>query len=302
MSQIGMKELLEAGVHFGHQTRRWNPKMKDYIFIERSGIYIIDLQQTLKCIETARDMVREIARSGGRVLFVGTKKQAKDAIAQEALRCGMFYVSERWLGGMLTNFRTIRSNIKRLKDLDKMSQDGTYDKLSKKEVAQLEKQRQRLEKIFSGIKELDVLPKLLFVIDTKKEKIAVQEANKLKIPIVGIVDTNCDPDVIDYPIPGNDDAIRAIRLFCRMVSDSVVEGLQEASEGQDAELAAAAAAGVEVTAGGEAVAAEKEESAAEKPRQEQRRPRGREAGAPQPGGDRQPRRDRRPKPEAGHGD
>jgi len=296
MSQIGMKELLEAGVHFGHQTRRWNPKMKDYIFIERSGIYIIDLQQTLKCIETANERIKDISRGGGRVLFVGTKKQAKDAIAQEALRCGMFYVSERWLGGMLTNFRTIRSNIKRLKELDMMSQDGTYDKLSKKEVAQLEKQRLRLEKIFSGIKELDVLPKLLFIIDTKKEKIAVQEANKLKIPIVGIVDTNCDPDVIDLPIPGNDDAIRAIRLFCRMVSDSVIEGLQEASEGQDAELAAAEAkAGGNGGGAAETVGATQE--TAEKAHQEARKPRGEAA----PRGARPPRRDIRTKPEATDG-
>ncbi|MBN1504909.1 MAG: 30S ribosomal protein S2 [Candidatus Eisenbacteria bacterium] len=296
MSQIGMKELLEAGVHFGHQTRRWNPKMKDYIFIERSGIYIIDLQQTLKCIEVAKERIREVARGGGRVLMVGTKKQAKDAIVQEALRCGMFYVSERWLGGMLTNFRTIRSNIKRLKDLDMMSQDGTYDKLSKKEVAQLEKQRQRLEKIFSGIKELDVLPKLLFIIDTKKEKIAVQEANKLKIPIVGIVDTNCDPDVIDYPIPGNDDAIRAIRLFCRMVGDSVIEGLQEASEGQDAELAAAAARDGGEGGDGSEEAAETE-GAAEKAHHEARRPR----GDATPPGARPARRDRKTKPEATDG-
>ncbi|UCF77691.1 MAG: 30S ribosomal protein S2 [Candidatus Eiseniibacteriota bacterium] len=233
MAQVGMKELLEAGVHFGHQTRRWNPKMKDYIFIERSGIYIIDLQQTLKCIETATEKIREIAREGGKVLFVGTKKQAKETIAEEATRCGMFHVSERWLGGMLTNFRTIRSNIKRLKELEQMSTDGTYQKLSKKEVAQLEKQRQKLEKIFNGIKELDSLPKLVFVIDTKKEKIAVAEATKLKIPIVGIVDTNCDPEVVTHPIPGNDDAIRAIKLFCRIVSDSVVRGLQEAKEGED---------------------------------------------------------------------
>jgi len=233
MAQIGMKELLEAGVHFGHQTRRWNPKMKDYIFIERSGIYIIDLQQTLKCIETAKAKISEVSRNGGKVLFVGTKKQARDTVAEEAVRCGMFYVSERWLGGMLTNFRTIRSNIRRLKELDQMSQNGTYEKLSKKEVAQLEKQRQKLEKIFKGIKELDALPKLVFVIDTKKEKIAVAEASKLKIPIVGIVDTNCDPELVSHPIPGNDDAIRAIRLFCRMASDAVVEGLAEATEGEN---------------------------------------------------------------------
>jgi small subunit ribosomal protein S2 len=233
MAQVGMKELLEAGVHFGHQTRRWNPKMKDYIFIERSGIYIIDLQQTLKCIETAREKIKEVARGGGKVLLVGTKKQARDTVADEAARCGMFYVSERWLGGMLTNFRTIRSNIRRLKELDQMSQDGTYEKLSKKEVAQLEKQRQRLEKIFKGIKELDTLPKLVFVIDTKKEKIAVAEASKLKIPIVGIVDTNCDPELVTHPIPGNDDAIRAIKLFCRIASDAVIEGIAEAKEGED---------------------------------------------------------------------
>ncbi len=255
MAQIGMKELLEAGVHFGHQTRRWNPKMKDYIFIERSGIYIIDLQQTLRCAERAAQKVREAAKEGGKILFVGTKKQAKDAVAQEAVRCGMFYVSERWLGGMLTNFRTIRSNIRRLKDLDLMSQDGTYEKLSKKEVAQREKERQRLEKIFKGIKELETLPALVFVIDTKKEKIAVLEANKLKIPIVGIVDTNCDPDFIDYPIPGNDDAIRAIRLFCRLVSDSVVEGLQEAGEGEDAAFVAAEKAGEPVEGEEQAVEA-----------------------------------------------
>jgi small subunit ribosomal protein S2 len=296
-----MKELLEAGVHFGHQTRRWNPKMKDYIFIERSGIYIIDLQQTLKCIERATEQIREIARSGGRVLFVGTKKQAKDAVAQEALRCGMFFVSERWLGGMLTNFRTIRSNIKRLKSLDVMSQDGTYEKLSKKEVAQLEKQRQRLEKIFSGIKELDVLPRLLFVIDTKKEKIAVQEANKLKIPIVGVVDTNCDPDVIDYPIPGNDDAIRAIRLFSRMVSDSVIEGLQEASEGEDAAVAAAQAAAMAATEGDDRAAAGTETEVAEEAgRHDARKPRDREPEAAGRGV-RTPRRDKKTKPEATDG-
>jgi len=207
--------------------------MKDYIFIERSGIYIIDLQQTLKCIDVAREKIREVARGGGKILLVGTKKQARDTVAEEAARCRMFYVCERWLGGMLTNFRTIRSNIRRLKELDQMSQDGTYQKLSKKEVAQLEKQRQKLEKIFKGIKELDALPKLVFIIDTKKEKIAVAEASKLKIPIVGIVDTNCDPDLISHPIPGNDDAIRAIKLFCRMASDAVIDGLAEASEGED---------------------------------------------------------------------
>jgi small subunit ribosomal protein S2 len=257
-----MKELLEAGVHFGHQTRRWNPKMKDFIFIERSGIYIIDLQQTLKCIDVATEKIREIAREGGKVLFVGTKKQAKDTISEEARRCGMFHVSERWLGGMLTNFRTIRSNIKRLKELDQMSEDGTYQKLSKKEVAQLEKQRQKLEKIFKGIKELDSLPKIVFVIDTKKEKIAVAEATKLKIPIVGIVDTNCDPETVTYPIPGNDDAIRAIKLFCRIASDAVARGVQEAKEGDDAAFAEVkdAEAGA-----GESAGQAKEETAAVTP-------------------------------------
>ncbi len=230
---IGMRELLEAGVHFGHQTRRWNPKMKKYIFMERNGIYIIDLQKTLSCMGEAEAGVRGAVSTGGTVLFVGTKKQAKDVIAQEAERCGMFYVTERWLGGMLTNFQTIRSNIKRLKNLDQMVDDGTMDRLSKKEKSRLEKERARLERTFRGIKEMRGLPGVVFVVDTKKEKIAVAEANRLNIPVVGILDTNSDPEVIDYPLPGNDDAIRAIRLFARMVSDVVLEVKGESSEGAE---------------------------------------------------------------------
>ena len=230
-SAIGMKELLEAGVHFGHQTRRWNPKMKKFIFIERNGIYIIDLQKTLKCMADAEAGVRKATANGGTVLFVGTKKQAKDVIAEEAGRCGMFYVTERWLGGMLTNFQTIRSNIKRLKNLDQMVSDGTMDRLSKKEKSRLDKERTRLERTFRGIKEMRGLPAVMFVVDTKKEKIAVAEANRLNIPVVGVIDTNSDPDVIDYPLPGNDDAIRSIRLFARMVGDAVLDVRRESSEG-----------------------------------------------------------------------
>jgi small subunit ribosomal protein S2 len=231
-SAIGMKDLLEAGVHFGHQTRRWNPKMKKYIFIERNGIYIVDLQKTLRCMAEAEAAVKKAVGGGGTVLFVGTKKQAKDVIAEEASRCGMFFVSERWLGGMMTNFQTIRSNIKRLKDLDQMVSEGVMEKLSKKEKARLEKERSKLERTFRGIKEMRGLPSVMFVVDTKKEKIAVAEANRLTIPVIGIVDTNADPDVIDYPLPGNDDAIRAIKLFARMVGDAVMETKGESSEGE----------------------------------------------------------------------
>jgi len=221
---VTIRELLEAGVHFGHQTRRWNPKMKKFIFMARNGIYIIDLQKTAKEIEQASHVVREVAQRGEPVLFVGTKKQAKEVVQEQAERCGMFYVIERWLGGTLTNFQTIRQSIKRLDDLDKMSLDGTYDLLAKKEVLQLEKHRSKLQKTLGGIREMTRLPGLLFVVDTKKEHIAVAEANRLDIPIVAIVDTNCDPDVIDYPIPGNDDAIRSITLITRLVSDAVLEG------------------------------------------------------------------------------
>ena len=245
MAEITMKDLLEAGVHFGHQTRRWNPHMKKFIFMERNGIYIIDLQRTLKCVEEARAAVERVVRAGGHVLFVGTKKQAKPIVVEEAMRCGQYYVTERWLGGMLTNFKTIRSSVKRLKDLDRMATDGTFEKLAKKEVARLTRERQRLEFAFAGIKEMPGLPALAFIIDTKKEKIAVAEANRLAIPIVGIVDTNCDPEAIDYPIPGNDDAIRAIRLFTSLVADTVIEARATALEGRDQETVSFGGEGVD---------------------------------------------------------
>ncbi len=235
MAEITMKDLLEAGVHFGHQTRRWNPQMKKFIFMERNGIYIIDLQKTLKCIQDARASIERVVRAGGHVLFVATKKQAKPIVVEEAARCGMYYVTERWLGGMLTNFKTIRTSIKRLHDLDRMATDGTFEKLAKKEVSRLQRERVRLEFAFSGIKEMPGLPALVFVIDTKREKIAVAEAHRLGVPIVGVVDTNCDPTVISYPIPGNDDAIRAIRLFTRMVADTVLESRAYALEGAQQE-------------------------------------------------------------------
>ena len=241
MADIGMKELLEAGVHFGHQTRRWNPKMKKFIFIERNGIYIIDLQKTLKAIQDARALIEGVARKNGSVLFVGTKRQAKDAVREEAERSGMPYVNERWLGGMLTNFKTIKSNIRRFKEIEKMDADGVLEKLSKKEQAQINKERVRLVKIFTGIKEMTQLPSAVFVIDTKKERIAVAEANRLGIPVIGVVDTNCDPDVIDFPLPGNDDAIRAIRLFSRLISDTLLSTRQEVQEGVDREAEAARA-------------------------------------------------------------
>ncbi len=231
MQQIGMRELLEAGVHFGHQTRRWNPKMKKYIFIERNGIYIIDLQKTLKSLEAAKAAVRANALAGKPVLFIGTKKQAQDPIREAAAKCGQYYVTERWLGGMMTNFKTIRTNIKRLHELEKMAEDGTLSRLTKKEAAMRDKERQRLEKLFSGIKGMDMLPGLAFVVDCKREKIAVAECNRLGIPIVGIADTNCDPDLIDFPIPGNDDAIRSVRLFANMVAEVILETQAEQHEG-----------------------------------------------------------------------
>jgi len=252
VAELTMKELLEAGVHFGHQTRRWNPQMKRYIFMERNGIYIIDLQKTLKCVQEAGEAIARAVRGGGHVLFVATKKQAKSIIVEESVRCGQFSVTERWLGGMLTNFKTIRTSIKRLHDLDRMADDGTFEKLAKKEVSRLSRERARLEFAFAGIKEMPGLPALVFVVDTKREKIAVAEANRLGIPIVGIVDTNCDPSVIDYPIPGNDDAIRAIRLFTRMVADTVLEAKAYAQEGGDET----------VSFGGEGVETEGEASAA----------------------------------------
>ncbi|HUI46002.1 MAG TPA: 30S ribosomal protein S2 [Nitrospirota bacterium] len=258
MSTITMKELLEAGVHFGHQAKRWNPKMKKYIFGERNGIYIIDLQKTLKLFKESYDFVRTSAAEGKDILFVGTKKQAQDAITEEAKRCGMYYVSNRWLGGMLTNFATIRKSIDRLKKIEKMKEDGTYDKLTKKEVAGLEKERTKLEKILSGIKSMTQPPSLLFVIDPRKETIAVQEANKLNIPVVAVVDTNCDPDNIDYVIPGNDDAIRAIRLMASKVADAVIEGRQSIMKEQGAEIEAAKASGEVQPAAVEPVAEEAE--------------------------------------------
>jgi small subunit ribosomal protein S2 len=224
LASITMKELLEAGVHFGHQTKRWNPKMKQYIFGERNGIYIIDLQKTLRLFKEATQFVAELTAQGKTVLFVGTKRQAQDAIAEEAVRCNMFYVNQRWLGGLLTNFSTIQKSIKRLKELDAMATDGRYELLPKKEVTRLERERKALEKNLSGIKNMPGLPDALFVIDSKNEEIAVAEARRLGIPVIAIVDTNCDPDVVDYVIPGNDDALRAIRLFAAKVSDSVIEG------------------------------------------------------------------------------
>jgi small subunit ribosomal protein S2 len=252
VSDISMKDLLEAGVHFGHQTRRWNPQMKKFIFMERNGIYIIDLQRTLKCLQDARNAIERVVRGGGHVLFVGTKKQAKPIIVEEAARAGQFHVTERWLGGMLTNFRTIKQSINRLKELDRMATDGTFEKLSKKEVSRLSRERERLEFAFSGIKEMPGLPSILFVVDTKKEKIAVAEANRLGIPIVGVVDTNCDPTVIDYPIPGNDDALRAIRLFTHNAADTILDARASARDGGGQET---------VSFGGDAV--ETEGSAAE---------------------------------------
>ncbi|WP_455100384.1 30S ribosomal protein S2 [Parvimonas micra] len=227
MSQvILMKNLLEAGVHFGHQTRRWNPKMSKFIFTERNGIYIIDLQKTVKQIEQAYDFVREIVADGGRVLFVGTKKQAQEAVETEAKRSGQFYVSHRWLGGMLTNYKTIRKRIERLKKLELMEEDGTFQRLPKKEVIKLKREAEKLEKFLGGIKEMDKLPDVLFVIDPKNEKIAVNEAKILGIPVIGVVDTNCDPDEVDIAIPGNDDAIRAVKLLTGTIANAIVEAKQ----------------------------------------------------------------------------
>ncbi len=226
MAVISMKQLLEAGVHFGHQTRRWNPKMDKYIFTERNGIYIIDLQKTVKKVEEAYNYVKSIAEEGGTILFVGTKKQAQDSVAEEAARCGMYYINQRWLGGTLTNFQTIQKRIDRLHLLEKMEEDGTFELLPKKEVILLGKEKLRLEKFLGGIKNMKRLPDALFIIDPRKERIAVAEARKLGIPIVGIVDTNCDPDEIDYVIPGNDDAIRAVKLLTAKMADAVIESQQ----------------------------------------------------------------------------
>ena len=236
MAVIGMKQLLEAGVHFGHQTRRWNPKMKPFIFGARNGIYIIDLQRTVRLFHTAYQFVVETAAAGESVLFVGTKQQARDTILEETQRCGMYFVNHRWLGGMLTNFKTIKLRIDRLKELDAMIEDGSISRFPKKEILQLQNEREKLERNLGGIKEMTRLPGALFVIDTNRENIAVQEANRLGIPVVAVVDTNCDPYVIDYPIPGNDDAIRAIRLVTSKIADACVEGRQHYSESQQASL------------------------------------------------------------------
>ena len=227
-----MKELLEAGVHFGHQTRRWNPKMKEYIFGERNGIYIIDLQKTLKLFKDAMRYVAEQASMGKTILFVGTKRQAQEAINEEATRCGMYYVNSRWLGGLLTNFVTVKQSIKRLKELDAVLDEGAGERRTKKELIQMERERKNLMQNLAGIKEMNELPDILFVIDSNKESIAVKEARKLAIPVVAVVDTNCDPDEVDWPIPGNDDALRAIRLFTNKISDAMIEGRSLASESE----------------------------------------------------------------------
>ncbi len=226
MSVISMKQLLEAGVHFGHQTRRWNPKMAPYIFTERNGIYIIDLQKTVKKVDEAYAFMKEVGESGKPALFVGTKKQAQGAIKDEALRCGMYYVNQRWLGGMLTNWKTISKRIDRLNEIKAMEEDGTFEKLSKKEVLMLQRELERLEKFLGGIKDMPSMPAAVFVVDPKKEKIAVKEARTLGIPVVGIVDTNCDPDDVDYVIPANDDAIRAVKLIASCLADAIIEGKQ----------------------------------------------------------------------------
>ncbi|MFD1037957.1 30S ribosomal protein S2 [Virgibacillus byunsanensis] len=230
MSVISMKQLLESGVHFGHQTRRWNPKMKKYIFTERNGIYIIDLQKTVKKVDEAYKYVKEIASNGGTILFVGTKKQAQDSVRDEATRSGMYYVNQRWLGGTLTNFQTIRKRINRLKDIERMEEDGTFEVLPKKEVVGLLKEKDRLVKFLGGIKEMKKIPDAMFIIDPRKERIAIAEAHKLNIPIIGIVDTNCDPDEIDYVIPANDDAIRAVKLLTSKMADAILEGKQGEEE------------------------------------------------------------------------
>ncbi len=225
-----MKQLLEAGVHFGHQTRRWNPKMKPYIFVERNGIYIIDLQKTVKKLEEAYKFMRQVGEDGGKVLFVGTKKQAQDAVKEEAERAGMYYVNQRWLGGMLTNFETIQKRVARMKEIEKMEEDGVFEVLPKKEVSELTKEHARLMKFLGGIREMKKLPDVMFIVDPRKEHIAVAEARKLHIPIVGIVDTNCDPDEIDYIIPANDDAIRAVRLLTGKMAEALIEGNQGEDE------------------------------------------------------------------------
>jgi small subunit ribosomal protein S2 len=240
LAAIAMKDLLEAGVHFGHQTKRWNPKMKEYIFGERNGIYIIDLGKTVKLFREAEEFVTNLAADGRTILFVGTKRQAKDVIAEEAQRCSMFYVNERWLGGLLTNFATIQRSLGRLRDLEAMATDGRFDTLSKKEIARNEKERKKLQKNLEGIRLMSRLPDAVFIVDTKKEQIAVDEARKLRIPVIGIVDTNCDPDEVDFVIPGNDDALRSIRLFASRIAETVIQG-RDMKQSIDAEVAREAA-------------------------------------------------------------
>ena len=237
MSVISMKQLLEAGVHFGHQTRRWNPKMAPYIYTERNGIYIIDLQQSVGMVDDAYNAIADIVANGGNILFVGTKKQAQDAIKVEAERCGQFYVNERWLGGMLTNFKTIQSRIARLKQIETMSEDGTFDVLPKKEVIALRKEWEKLERNLGGIKEMKKIPDAIFVVDPKKERICIQEAHTLGIPLIGIADTNCDPEELDFVIPGNDDAIRAVKLIVSKMADAVIEANQGEATAEEAEAA-----------------------------------------------------------------
>ncbi len=261
MSVISMKQLLEAGVHFGHQTRRWNPKMAKYIFTERNGIYIIDLQKTVHKVEEAYNFVRSISQDGQTVLFVGTKKQAQDSIKEEALRCNMYFVNERWLGGMLTNFHTIQQRIDYLRSLEKMEEDGTFEVLPKKEVSQLRAEKVKLERFLGGIKDMKKIPGALFVVDPRKERIAIAEARRLKIPVVAIVDTNCDPDEIDYIIPGNDDAIRAVKLLSAKMADAIIEGRQSAEIADVAPLAklSPAVEAEEISAAEEAIAVATEE-------------------------------------------
>ena len=250
MAVISMKQLLEAGVHFGHQTRRWNPKMAEYIFAERNGIYIIDLQKTVRKVDEAYRALSEIIADGGEVLFVGTKKQAQDSVKEEAIRCGMYYVNERWLGGMLTNFKTMQQRVAHLKDLEKMQTDGRMDSLTKKEIAKINHELDKLQRNLGGIKEMKRVPDVLFVVDPRKEHLAVQEARRMGIPIVGIVDTNCDPDEIDHVIPGNDDAIRAIKLIAGRLADAVLEARQgfENAQAQEAQEQTEPAAEAEVAA------------------------------------------------------
>ncbi len=227
MANVSIQDLLLAGTHFGHLTRRWNPKMKKFIFMERNGIYIIDLKKTLVCLQRACEEVLKVVKNGEKVLFVGTKKQAKENIKAEAERCGMFYVNERWLGGTLTNFATVKKSIKRLKNYEKMATDGTYEKLLKKEIMRIEREKEKLEKVLGGIKDINKLPGLIFVVDPKKESIAVSEAKRLDIPIIALIDTNSDPDVVDFPIPGNDDAFKSINLITRTIADSILEGAKQ---------------------------------------------------------------------------